>query len=408
MLGDRVVKLPNGRQLKYALTRNAFGSGDKLPLLTVDTDGNNTVAAYIRPLLIRGYFVELRPGESPLLLSISRSGVFDDLPYYLQDLRPQGFVGQQIARELAERSSEFPTDPNRWHANHIGRYLLSNGDDLPGNFQFGESAILRTRRAPMEYSRDDYPEIANKVLAGELTGSSTGGEQPKFTVYSKERSAHVMVKFSPLGNGAVARRWRDILITEYHATEALHAGSVPAANVELVVRGDRLFLEAERFDRIGQYGRSSMISMQMIDAEFVADGADWPVVMKALMEQKLISSEHYLYSCILWEFGYLINNTDTHLGNLSLGIADSMFSILPSYDMCSMGFVPVRGEVKPFAFSPQSKHSRLNCLDWNEPAQDRVRSLALDFWERVASDNFVSDEFREFLSHGNPVGKMKE
>lgn len=406
LLGSQVVKLPNGRNPKYALTRNAFGSDDKIPLFVVDTYGNNTIAAYIRPLRTRGFFVELCPGGSPLLLGADGTGVFYDLPYYLHDLRPQGFVGRQIARDLAERSAEFPPDPTRWKASHVGRYLMSNGEDLPGNFQFGEAGFLRSRRPPIAYKRENYPDIAKTVMAGELAGSSAGGEQPKFTVYSSERSAYVIVKFSPAGSDPIARRWRDILITEFHASETLHSKSVPAAEVTLVESGDRLFLEAVRFDRIGQYGRSSMISMQMVDAEFVGDGADWPTVMRKLTEKKLVSPQHYYDSCFLWEFGYLINNTDMHLGNLSLGMNGNVFNILPSYDMCSMGFSPVRGEVKPYSFTPQTRHSKLNCLGWSEKSQETVRSLAIEFWERVANDNRVSDELREFLAQGNPVTRL--
>ena len=403
LLGDRVVKLPNGRNPKYALTRNAFGSSDKIPLFVVDTHGNSKVAAYIRPLRVRGFFVELCPGGSPLLLGVNGTGVFDDLPYYIQDLRPQGFLGRQIAKDLAERSTEFPTDPARWHANHIGRYLLSNGDDLPGNFLFGEAGLLRVRKAPTPYTRDQYPAIAEAVVSGELAGSSAGGEQPKFTVYSQEKSTYVIVKFSPAGNHAEAIRWRDILLTEFHATETLHADSVPAAKAELIETCGQLFLEAERFDRTGQYGRSSMISMQMVDAEFAGDGADWPTVMRELTDKGLVSSQHYFESCVLWEFGYLINNTDMHLGNLSLGMVDNAFSILPSYDMCSMGFAPARGQIKPFSFSPKANHSKLNCLAGSKAAHERVRLLAKDFWERVANDNRISNEFQEFLAKGNPV-----
>lgn len=403
LIGNRVVKLPNGRQPKYALTRNAFGSGNRLPLFVIDANGSSTIAAHIRPLLAGGFFVELCPEGSPLLLGHDSSGVFDDLPYYLQDLRPEGFVGRQIAQELATRTGAFPKNPTRWNTNQTGRYLLSNGDDLPGDFQLGEAGLLRIRRAPFAYSLDDYPNIADSVLAGELTGSSAGGEQPKFTVYSREKSAHVIVKFSPSGNTALARRWRDILITEFHATEVLRTASVLTAKTELVEKGGRLFLKSERFDRSGQYGRSSMISMQMVDAEFVGDGADWPIVMKQLVEQQLISAEHARDSYILWEFGYLINNTDMHLGNLSLSMDKSVFSILPSYDMCSMGFAPVRGEVKPFSFALQSCHSKLNCLKDSELTQTKVRAMAVDFWERVTLDKRTSDEFREFLSLGNPV-----
>ena len=56
--------------------------------------------------------------------------------------------------------------------------------------------------------------------------------------------SHVIVKFSPTGDGAIARRWRDILIAEFHAAEALHAESWPAAETRLIEAGDRLFLES--------------------------------------------------------------------------------------------------------------------------------------------------------------------
>jgi hypothetical protein len=52
-------------------------------------------------------------------------------------------------------------------------------------------------------------------MNGAIPGSSAGGEQPKFTAYCGERSAHVIVKFSPLGDDAVARRWRDILVITF-------------------------------------------------------------------------------------------------------------------------------------------------------------------------------------------------
>jgi len=60
------------------------------------------------------------------------------------------------------------------------------------------------------------------------------------------------------------------------------------------------------------------------------------------------------------KFGYLLNNTDLPLGNLSLEMGSSVFNILPEYDMYSMGFAPIRGLVEPFSFSPQLTHSKLN------------------------------------------------
>lgn len=54
-MGDSIVKLPSGRTLRYALTCNAFGGDDKLPLYMVDPHGNNVAIAVIRPLVHGGF-----------------------------------------------------------------------------------------------------------------------------------------------------------------------------------------------------------------------------------------------------------------------------------------------------------------------------------------------------------------
>ena len=241
-MGDSIVKFQDGRTPRYASTCNAFGGNDKLPLSIVDAYGNTVLAANIRPLLHGGFFVEAATGMPPLLLGERGFGFFDDLPYFLFDLRPQGFLGRKIAEEMASQFDDFPGDPRRWNTNHIGRYLISNGDDLPGNFKFGEQALLRVRRKPVAVSDDDYPTLADDVMKGVIPGSSAGGEQPKFAAFSGHRSAHVIVKFSPKGDNEIARRWRDILITEFHAAEALHTFEYPVAETRLLEKRWKAFL----------------------------------------------------------------------------------------------------------------------------------------------------------------------
>lgn len=402
-IGDGAVKLQNGRTPKYALTRNAFGGDDKLPLSMVDAHGNSVLVAYVRPLAHGGYYVEPATGMPPLLLGESKNGLYKDLPYFLLDLTPQGFLGRQIAEEMSNHNSDFPTDPRHWNANHIGRYLVSNGDDLPGNFKFGEQALLRVRRKPVYTSEDNYPELADSVMRGVIPGSSAGGEQPKFTAFCGSRLAHVIVKFSPQGDNDVASRWRDILITEYHAAEAIHAKDFPAAETRLIEKSGRLFLESQRFDRTGEYGRMSMISLQAIDAEFTGLGSGWPQVLDALHQKELVSWQHVFDVESLWYFGRLINNTDMHSGNLSLAIEGNVFRLLPLYDMCSMGFAPKSGgEVPPYNFLP-SEPRRVNLAD---KATGHIKEMARDFWNRVASDDRISIELKNFLSCGNPIDLM--
>ena len=402
-MSDSVIPLKEGRSLRYVMTKNAFGGDDKLSLAMVDPHGNTVMTARIRPLLHGGFFVEQVPGIPSVLLGERGDGIYEDLPYFLSDLSPQGFLGRQIAADLSNQSDDFPSDPKRWNTNHIGRYLISNGDDLPGNFKFGPNALLRVRRKPIVTSEADYPELANSVMNGVIPGSSAGGEQPKFTAYCGTRSAHVIVKFSPKGDSEVARRWRDILITEFHATEAIHAREFPAAETRLIESDGRLFLESNRFDRSGEYGRMPMISLQSVDAEFVGLGSGWPQVIQGLYNRELIQWAHVVDAELLWGFGRLINNTDMHLGNLSLGIDGNIFRLLPVYDMCSMGFAPKSsGEVLPYSFTPPPITGTNLKLENFEPA----KNMAYDFWKRVAEDERISDEFKNFLDAGNPLESL--
>ena len=401
-MSTSIIKFKEGRSPQYAITRNAFGGDDRLPLYMVDARGNNTAVAYIRPLAHGGYFVEPLTGMPSVLLGERKNGLYNSLPYFLFDLAPQGFLGRQIAAEMATHSDDFPADPRLWTEEHIGRYLVSNGDDLPGNFKFGEQAHLRVRRKPIPVTAEDYPELAEDVMNGIIPGSSAGGEQPKFTAYCGERSAHVIVKFSPKGNDPVALRWRDILITEFHATEAIRAKSLPAAETKLIDKGGRLFLESQRFDREGEYGRTSMISLQHIGAEFSGEGHGWHRTMKKLCDIGLSNEQHWHDATFLWVFGLLINNTDMHQGNLSMSIDGGVFRILPVYDMCSMGFAPKAGDVRPYNFVPPNIDV-LNGLDAMKESLPDVKEMARDFWDRVACDNRISDEFKSFLKKENPI-----
>lgn len=401
-MGDSIIRLRGGRSPRYAMTTNAFGADDQLPLYMVDPHGNNAAIAFVRPLAHGGFFVQPLTGMPSVLLGENEDGLYDDLPYFIDDLRPQGFLGRQIAEEMASQSEDFPSNPRYWNAGHVGRYLVSNGDDLPGNLKFGQQSHLRVRRKPTVNRVEDYPSLADEVMNGAIPGSSAGGEQPKFTAFCGERSAHVIVKFSPKGDDAVARRWRDILITEYHAVEAIHGQTFPAAETNLIERGGRLFLESRRFDRTGEHGRMSMVSLESVDTEFTGLGSDWPRVMSALLRKKMVSWQHVFDAEFLWCFGRLINNTDMHLGNLSLAIDGSVFRILPVYDMCSMGFAPKSGEVRSYDFIPPD--IRTTNLD-NDTVLE-VKQMAHNFWERVAGDERISEELREYLECGNPIDLM--
>ncbi|RLB89074.1 MAG: phosphatidylinositol kinase, partial [Deltaproteobacteria bacterium] len=241
------------------------------------------------------------------------------------------------------------------------------------------------------------------VLKGDLPRSSAGGEQPKFTAFNGESSSHVIVKFSPEGDSEIAERWRDILITEYYASKMINTSIVPAVESRLFEMNGRLFLETQRFDRFGEFGRSSMISLDLIDREYVGLGNHWPRVLKRLFDRGIVEEHDVPNAKALWYFGKLINNTDMHLGNLSLSMENDMFRLSPVYDMCSMGFAPrSSGDVRPYTFEV----SDIQKPDINEELMETVKKAAYDFWEKVARDDRISRQFKDFLRQGNPVDSL--
>ena len=146
-----------------------------------------------------------------------------------------------------------------------------------------------------------------------------------------------------------------------------------------------------------------MLSLESVDAEFIGSGANWPQVMRALNEKNLVSSQYVYDAECLWVFGRFINNTDMHLGNLSLSIKGDVFGLLPVYDMCSMGFAPNSGgEVPQYDFTPPDIADPL----LRDQIVPMMKDLAHKFWERIAADKRISDEFREFLKQGNPIDRM--
>ncbi len=405
-LGDSVIKFDKVRPPLYYAVQEAFGSGNEIHLAAVDPQGNTNLWGVLRPLVHGGFCLQTTPIAPKVLKGNNENGMYDGLPYFLDDMRPQGFMGRQIARDLNAQFDIFPPDPRDWNQEQVGRYLVANGDDLPGNLKIGRMALDRVRRPPQKSRREDYPELADKAVEGEVYGSSAGGEQAKFATYSREREAHVIVKFSPKEGGELAARWRDILVTEYIASEVLHEFDIPAAELGIHEIQDRLFLESLRFDRYGEYGRLPLISMQAVDNEFSGVGSGWLHVAKELHKLGLISWQHLFDIAVYWGFGRLIYNTDMHLGNVSFFIDGSGFSLAPIYDMCSMGFAPKStGEIPPYAFTLPDINESLAFIDKTIPT---TKQMAREFWRKVAGSELVSAELRQFVDQETIIEDMGE
>ena len=393
-LEKRVIKITNGRSPRYALTAPRFGVGDSILIWEIDNFGKPTYIAELRPLAADGFFIEEHQNMPKVFLGEAGNGLFDDLPFFLADMAPKGFLGKKIAEQLARIDNAFPAHLKDWKTEHIGRYLLANTDNSIGNLKFGNNATLNLHSGTAKHNRSDYIALADGIMDNDEVLSSAGGEHQKFTTFCKDIHAHVIVKFSPKGSEANARRWKDILITEHYAAQAINStGFVTAAETHIFEDGERLFLESKRFDRSGEKGRRSMLSLEVIDAEFVGNGSDWIDSCYQLYQQKLLSTQDYINVEFLSVFALFIRNTDTHLGNISFAMHRDMFSLLPIYDMCSMGFAPrSNGEVAPLKFSwPVEVRAK-------QVGVEGVRHCAEKFWSALVKESLISDEFREFIS----------
>lgn len=339
-LGDEVVRLGAAQSIQYALRDRSRGFGD-LPVYRVDADGLISHIGELVPVRPEGYVMFRQSGKA--LYS-------EGLPWWLMDMRPQGYLGRAYAARQGEVLG-LPPDVNRWSDADALRALLAHGHDLVGNLLLGNLARARFTSAddPPLISQSSkarvYVALAADAAKGEVPGSSAGGKQPKFTAYAETEHGprHVIVKFSDPVDSSLSERWRDLLLAEHLALQTLRAAGVPAAASWIHDHAGQRFLEVERFDRVGIRGRRALFSLLAVDAEFVGLGSGpWPAAARRLVDEKTIHPQAAAGASLLWAFGALIGNTDMHFGNLSFMTEGGgrPYDLAPCYDMSPMGFAP--------------------------------------------------------------------
>ena len=384
----QVQKVGAARSQRYVLARTVPGVGREVVVMRVNTLGQPTPFARMVPLEGGAFWVDEADGVRAL-----HSG----LPWFLDDMRPQGFMGRTFAHTHPEL--QLGSDPRHWSDDDVLRALTLFGDDLPGNLIMGEAAFARFHTLPARASRADsaldYPHLADQAMQGTHPGSSAGGEQPKFCTLTAGRP--VLVKFSPAGDSAVDQRSRDLLVCEHLALHTLNVAGISAARTQIFTGAGRVFLEAERFDRTpaangsgGQNGRIGMVSLQVYDAEYVGEMDNWAATANRMAARKLLKPADARTLRLLEAYGQLIANTDRHYGNISLLIQDDDWVLSPTYDMLPMLYAPVGGELVArdfWARPPQPTAATL-------PEWDKAKTLAAAFWQAAADDARVSDGFR--------------
>jgi hypothetical protein len=342
-------------------------------------------------------------------------GLFPDLPWFLDDLRPQGYLGRSFVLSYA-RQLDAPDDLNVWTSDHVLAALLRHGDNMPGNLVLGEQALTQAMQDIVE-PRDaiavaeravEFPRRAQAALQGRPVGSSAGGEQPKFTALLQEAPGQyraTVVKFSePMASSASAERWADLLQCEHLASQALRNAGIAAAPTEVLEAEGRRFLQSTRFDRTATLGRRSYVSLRALDAAYLGRArAAWTSMADLLLDQGWLTAEDAETMRALGLFGELIGNTDMHFGNLAFALADAApLGLVPAYDMLPMLYAPgPNGAIVGQNFQPPVPLPRYHAA-WLRAAQ-----AAQQFWAAVESGGEISTGFRVLAAaNGESVRRL--
>lgn len=398
--GERIVRIGRARAARYALTRDVARAGSRWPLYRIDADGRPARLGELHALHGDGFFFA-PTGEHPALLHGEfASGLYPGLPWFLDDQRPQGFLGRAFARRIAADIGA-PDDILRWRGDDVVLALLKHGDDAPGDLVLGEASLQRALSGildpqdvlPASEREQRYPALAEAALRGDAVGSSAGGEQPKFAITLREESGYrpVIVKFSDRLDVPAGRRWADLLIAEHHAGVALREHGLPAAQSEIVQAGGRLFLQSTRFDRTPALGRHGLISLAAFDAAYYGHGRiDWQRFAPELQRDGWLDADDARCLRLFAWYGTLIGNSDMHLGNVSLQLRDRRpLPLAPAYDMLPMRFRPaVSGEIVERRYEITLPVPE-DAADWRDAAR-----MARAFWQRVVDDVRISPPFR--------------
>lgn len=384
----RVVRIGATRGARYGLAREIGAVGSCWPLYAIDESGRATEIAAVHAIE-RDYHY-MRGGPSRI------AALTEGLPYFLQDARPAGFLGRAIPATHPEL--RLPARVVDWSDEHVLTYLTQRGSDNVGNLVLGTAALdrhLRGENGPpivqLGMRADVYPALAASAMAGAPPGSSAQGEHPKFSarLVAGTEYRHVLVKFSPPRTTAHGERWADLLVAEHLAGQVLHEADIAVARSELLEYGDQVFLQSERFDRVGAAGRRGVGSLYAVDLDRYGKLDSWTQCAVRLRNDRLLSSDDAERITLLDTFGALIGNSDRHFGNVTLfDHFEGPFELAPAYDMLPMLFAPQDGQIVQRTFDP-SGPTAASLAVW-----PRALALAVQYWMRLCEELRLSGAFR--------------
>jgi len=132
-LRDKVVAIGRARSRRYTLRRDVRGLGGDFPVFSIDPDGNASSLGVLRAVGHDEYLWQPKSGEAVSSKS---------LPWFLADLRPDGFTGRAFVRRLHEHQA-LPPRVLDWHDDHVLAAISRRGEDFIGDLIVGQESLAR-------------------------------------------------------------------------------------------------------------------------------------------------------------------------------------------------------------------------------------------------------------------------
>jgi len=399
-----VVRIGSTSTTRYFLRRPLRGLLGAIAVYAIDTRGQATQVGELQLTEPDGTLLDVAAMGWIVDQEFANGFWAHGLPYPLQDMRPQGFLGRQFAAAQAGQLG-ISTNPTAWNDDEVLQVLTQYGIDTPGNLIVGDTALqrwLQTKAATAALLNDrtidaGYAELASQASAGGAAGSSAAGEFPKFTAVRELggcQTEHVIVKYTAADTSNTVQRWSDLLVCEHLALQALRTvRNIASAHSRILQSQGRTYLEVERFDRHGLYGRSPLCTLETIEASLLpATSRDWPEAAIMMHKQGWLSAEAIHNIHVIWVFGRLIGNSDMHRGNLSF-VPTVPVQVAPVYDMLPMMFAPLRGgEIPSVNFAPELP------MPTYQQAWAQASVAAQAFWLAASVDPRISQPFRSLCA----------